>query len=146
MLSVDVWIWRTRNGLTTLKRHIHLEVRSWGGSFSKWRKAGCASAHIPHLLSAINHQLLHALCKVLKCSHKPCCKCTDCLCVIVFYVFLTQNLFVSVFLDFWFIMFCGNKNDFASTLTGSSMHNASRSTSTIWYRHINSTTYSKNTL
>lgn len=112
MLSVNVWIWPTRNGLTTLKRHIDLEIRSWDGSFSKWRKAGCASAHIPHLLSAINHQLLHALCKVLKCSHKPCCECTGCPCVIVIYKLLTQNLFESVFLDFWFIMFCGNKNYF----------------------------------
>lgn len=46
---------------------------------------------LPHLQSAINHKLLHALCKMHKCSHKPCCSSTDGFFPLCTHIFLTQT-------------------------------------------------------
>lgn len=48
-----------------------------------------------HLHLAINQKLLHALCKVLKCSHKPCCSCTDCQCYFLYIYFYIHTYIYS---------------------------------------------------
>ena len=91
MLSVNVWTWTwpTRNRLTALTKQVMLQ--RWSRSSQKLEQQlfflteVCISL-TPHLnQSAINHKLLHALCKVLNCAHKPCCSCKDCQCFLYLY-------------------------------------------------------------
>lgn len=136
MFSVNVWTWTwpTRNGLTALTRQV---VRThWSSRGQKLLFQQRKQRHTTPY-SAINHKLLHALCK--KCS-------TDC----QYFLNSSHKPIASVL--FWWVSeslsFSGNYFFlfFFLTSTGSNTHNAFPSTSHSWHLlYMSPAPYSKNT-